>query len=529
MTGIQLVVVAISIAFIGVSIFLGTKVKSLDDYYVAGRNAGVFICTGTLLASFLSVGTIVGQAELVYLQGPMRWNFIWWCFAGFMVLFFGPGLYMRRQKVKTTSEFFSQRFDNSRGLKVASAVTIIIGMIAFNVSMFLGIGVVIAELFQCTTTTGILISIALTVFIALIGGQMSVIVTDTIMFVLFAITGILMFPVLANSAGGWANAILTMDEVVPGYMLTLQGGNESISPVLFFICNMGLFSFFSGTGADPRVGTRTFVAKDEKTVLRTALLGSLLGLIFIFFFQTSVGIIRAIAPDIEARTAFAYACMNLVPPLIGSVAMAGIIFAGVSTATTTLSLGAFSIASDIIRDVFKPDMEEKQVMKVSWIAILVLAAISGGLAITEPAVLFYITIFGQGLFVGTFLPTFIAACYWKGTTEKGVLAGMITGIVVYFGITLLGQAGISLPFGFHQAHYTIVATALVLFVVSKMGKPTDTSLEYYADMRGISEKAKASQVVAEFDHGDKVFVTAIVCATLVLMALLCYLFYFIPL
>lgn len=525
----QAIVIAICIGFIGISLYLGSKVKSLDDYYVAGRNANVLIVTGSLLASLISTGTMVGQAELIYTQGPMKWNFIWWLFFGFMILFFGPGLYMRRQKVRTVSDFLSERFDHSKPIKVVSAVTIIIGMLAFNVSMFLGIGVVLAELFSTSVAVGIWLAVALTVFIALIGGQMSVIVTDTIMFIMFAVVGVLMFPILASKAGGWTQAIMTMEAISPGYMLTLKGTSKTLTPVLFFATNIGLFSFFSGTGADPRSITRTFVARDEKTVLKTALLGSLLGLIFIFFFQTSIGIVHAIAPDIVPRTAFAYATMNLVPPFIGSIAMAGLIFAGVSTATTSLSLGAFSIATDIVQGVFRPDMEEKTVMRISYISIIGLALVSALFAVTEPAVLFYITIFGQGLFVGTFLPSFILSCYWKDTTEQGILYGMIAGIVTYFGITLLGQAGISMPFPLHQSHYTLLVSVLTIVLVSKSTKVTETSLNYYNNMKGMGGSISHLGEVATFDKSDKVFVSSIVVVSLGLMATLSYLFYFIPL
>lgn len=523
------IVIFICIAFIGISIYLGSKVKTLDDYYVAGRNAGVFIVTGTLLASLISTGTMVGQAEQIFISGPMKWNFIWWMFFGFMILFFGPGLYMRRKKVRTVSDFLSDRFNGSKKIRLVSAVIIIIGMLAFNVSMFLGIGVVLAELFQSSTAVGILIATGLTVFIALIGGQMSVVVTDTIMFIMFAIVGVLMFPLLANEAGGWVSAVNTMEAMMPGYMLTLKGSGGSLPSTMFFICNIGLFSFFSGTGADPRSITRTFVAKNEKTVLRTALLSSLLGLIFIFFFQTSVGIIHALAPNIEPRTAFAYATLNLVPPVIGSIAMAGLIFAGVSTATTSLSLGAFSIATDIIKGIIKPDIEDKKLMKISSVCIIILALISTVIALTEPAVLFYITIFGQGLFVATFLPAFIVSCYWKKATEKGIIWGMVAGVVAYFGITLLNKAGISLPGGFHQAHYALVISTATLVLVSLATKPSKESLDYIKSMKGVTGNVSALGTVATFDKSDKIFVTCIVTGSLILMGILSYLFYFIPL
>jgi Na+/proline symporter len=521
-------VLLIMAAFIGVAVYMGTKVKTLDHYYVAGRNAGVIIVTGTLLASFISTGTMVGQAEMIFQQGPMQWNFIWGAFIGFMVLFFGPGLYMRRKRVRTVSQFLSERFGHNRSIEIVSAVVIIIGMLAFNVSMFLGIGVVFAELFQSSVGVGILLATILTVIIGLIGGQMSVVVTDTIMFVLFALTGILMFPMLSAEIGGWANAVRITDQMHEGFMLTLRGVKPTNWDALIFVLNIGLFSFFAGAGADPRSITRTFIARDEKTVLRTALLGSLFGLIFIFFFQTSIGIVRGLAPQIEPRTAFAYAAMNLVPGWVGIPAMAGLIFAGVSTATTTLTLGSFSIASDIIKDEFFPGMNEKRLMLVTRGSLIVLAIASAVIAYTEPAVLFYITIFGQGLFIATFLPVFILSSYWKGITPAGALSGLIAGVVAYFAVTLLKTAGIGMPLGLHQAHWALAASTIVVLIVSKLTVPSEESLAYFRSLRGVRGVMRDIGTVATFDQSDKRFVTVIIASSIALMALLAYLFYFIP-
>ena len=99
----------------------------------------------------------------------------------------------------------------------------------------------------------------------------------------------------------------------------------------------------------------------------------------------------------------------------------------------------------------------------------------------------------------------------------------------YFAITLLERAGISMPFPIHQSHYTLIITTLVMVIISRLTVASRESIEYFESMRGVSGDISHLGEVAKFEKSDKVFVTCIVSASLILMAILAYLFYFIPL
>ena len=54
------------IMFIVIGIAAGHRVKDINDYYVAGRNAPVILIAGSLVASFLSTGAFLGDTGEVY-------------------------------------------------------------------------------------------------------------------------------------------------------------------------------------------------------------------------------------------------------------------------------------------------------------------------------------------------------------------------------------------------------------------------------------------------------------------------------
>ena len=46
--------------------YVGRKIKSLDDYYVAGRNSPTLLIIGTLVASFMSTNAYIGELGMSY-------------------------------------------------------------------------------------------------------------------------------------------------------------------------------------------------------------------------------------------------------------------------------------------------------------------------------------------------------------------------------------------------------------------------------------------------------------------------------
>ena len=52
--------------YLAVGNYAGRGVRNLDDYYVAGRRAPTLLIVGTLVASFLSTNTFLGDAGFLY-------------------------------------------------------------------------------------------------------------------------------------------------------------------------------------------------------------------------------------------------------------------------------------------------------------------------------------------------------------------------------------------------------------------------------------------------------------------------------
>ena len=109
---IYLIGVIISmIIYILVGTFAGRKVKNIDDYYVAGRNAPTILIVGSLVASFLSTGAFLGDTGEVY-SGFFMPIVIVGVMQGTGYLFGSAlfGRFVRRSEAHTLSEYFGMRF-----------------------------------------------------------------------------------------------------------------------------------------------------------------------------------------------------------------------------------------------------------------------------------------------------------------------------------------------------------------------------------------------------------------------------------
>ena len=101
--------IVISLAcYLAIGWYAGKRVKHLEDFFVAGRNAPTVLILGTLVASFMSTNAFMGEAGMSY-QGHAPLVIIMTCFncLGYIVgaVFFGR--YLRRSQALTVPDFFA--------------------------------------------------------------------------------------------------------------------------------------------------------------------------------------------------------------------------------------------------------------------------------------------------------------------------------------------------------------------------------------------------------------------------------------
>ena len=190
------------IVYLAVGNYAGRKVKHLEDYFVAGRNAPTLLIVGTLVASLMSTNAFMGETGLAYSGYPAviviltAVNIVGYTAGG---LYFGR--FLRRSRALTLAEYFGQRF-LSRRVQTVAGITIVLGCTAYLVMVTQGTATIIHEVTGLPFYAALFVAWAGYTLFTLYSGSRGVVLTDTMMFLLFATVAFLGLAFIVEDAGG---------------------------------------------------------------------------------------------------------------------------------------------------------------------------------------------------------------------------------------------------------------------------------------------------------------------------------------
>lgn len=476
---VYLIGVLISLAiYIGVGVFAGRKVKNVNDYYVAGRNAPTILIVGSLVASFLSTGAFLGDTGEVYsgffvpivIVGVMQATGYLWGSSLF-------GRYVRRSGVLTVPEYFGKRFRSNRIQKLA-AFTTIIAVCAYMLSAMQGITTLMSSITGLSYKTCVVIAwVSFTLF-TIYSGSMGVLITDTIMFLVFLCAALVAIPFITGNAGGWITAIhnLSVSETSPGiiswhsnldYLFPTGGQNIAWAVVYGIVWALVVM-------VSPWQTSRYLMAKNENTVLRSAIWASMGVMVTTILLYFGAAFIQSINPHLIPSESMIWAAMNLMPTIVGVVLLAGILAAGVSSASTFLSLIGFSITNDLMSGV---SLSEKTRLRFSRIGMFIASVVILILAYVNPPQIFWIMYFGGTVIASSWGVVAICSIWSKNLSELGAFLGMLFGFISCALFKTLDAMDILiLPFWADPFIIGVIASAIGMVIGSKLCPPKDVEI-----------------------------------------------------
>jgi sodium/pantothenate symporter len=191
MDAFGIAIVVSLLVYLVVGNLAGRKVKHLDDYFVAGRNAPTFLILGTLVASVIGTNSFMGDVSMAYsgYSTPLIWS-VPICILGYIFggLYFGR--YLRRAETLTVAEFFGRRFA-SRRIRVLAGVLVMLGLGGYLTTVTMGAGLILPKITDLTYVQALVVVwVGYSAFTFYAGSQ-GVVITDTIMFMFFSIVGVI--------------------------------------------------------------------------------------------------------------------------------------------------------------------------------------------------------------------------------------------------------------------------------------------------------------------------------------------------
>jgi sodium/pantothenate symporter len=480
--------IAISIViYIAIGNYAGRRVKKLDDYYVAGRRAPTLIIVGTLVASLMSSTMFLGEAGFAYdTQGGPYVLFPQAAAIGYVLgaLFFGR--YLRRSRTNTLAEFFGRRFDSKR-VQLLAGVTIILALGGYLLAVTQGAAILLSQLTDLNYVQALVVAWLSYTLFTMYSGSRGVILTDTLMFLLFTVASAAAIVFLVRELGGVPNIIeaLVGVEDKPDLMSwhgMIGPGTQWPTAMDYLIWAIVIdISWMLVYMVSPWQSSRHQMAKNEHVVIRSAVIAALVVAMLQVMVYGMGAVINLGDPAIvPPESATIWASLHMLPKVLGALMLAGIMAAVLSSASTFLSLVGFSVSNDIG---IHEQGDEAKTLRFSRVMMLLVGALALAAALVFPPQIFWLTTFIATVFASSWGPVGLMAIWSKRITEQAAFWGMLTGLVFNIVPKFFQFVGmLALPSYLNPVIIGGVLSLVVTIVVSRYTTASEAEASYLEEL-----------------------------------------------
>jgi len=417
---------------VGLGLWIGRRVSTTADFFVAGRKLGPGLLFATLLAANIGAGSTVGAAGLGYRDGLAAWWWVGSAALGSLVLAFTVGPRMRRvaeeRGHKTVGDFLEDRY--GRGVRGVLALLLSIGTLAILAGQLIALAWVLNVVAGVPKWAGCLVGglVATAYFSA--GGLLTSVWVNAVQLVVMLAGFAIALPLVIARAGGFG-ALMSATSARVDYWNPWQGGASGVAYLAVlgpaFVVSPGLLQKIFGARDDRAV--RLGVASNAAVLFAFALVPPLFGIAA-----------RALHPDLaQHELALPSVLMHDLPPWLGALALAAVVSAEISTADAILFMFSTSLSQDLYRRFLRPQASDAQVLRVARGAALGGGAAGVLLAIAAPTVIGALSLFYSILSVCLFVPV-VAGLYARRMGTPEIWAAIAAGVTALLAAQLAGRA-----------------------------------------------------------------------------------------
>ncbi len=511
---VAMVVYMAAVIIIGV-MFAKKANKNSENYFLGGRSLGPWVTAMSAEASDMSGWLLMGLPGLAYWCGlaDAAWTAIG-LIIGTYLNWLIVSKRLRRYSIRannaiTLPEFFSNRFrEKKKIVSTLAAVFILIFFAVYAASCFVTCGKLFSTLFGMPYIPMMIVGAIFVLIYTIIGGFLAESASDFMQ-------GIVMFVALSAvvivgtvKAGG-IGAVIENAQNIPGFLEFFGLANPVVDEngVQQVVGNIPLFgeakpysilSVFSmlawglGYFGMPQVLLRFMAIRKEKELKmsrRIAMIWVVISLAVAVF----IGIVgRQLFPvehltNASAEGIFMTLSTNFLPPILAGLVMAGILAATISSSDSYLLIAASAFSKNIYQGVLKKDANDKQIMRMSRITLLVIALIAVVIALDENSVIFKVVSFAWAGFGATFGPLMLFSLFWKRINRAGAIAGMIGGASMVF-IWKLLISRLGGVFAIYELLPAFIFASICIVAVSLMTAPPSAEIiEDFEEVKNYTE------------------------------------------
>ena len=457
--------------YVVIGSYAGRSIKELDDYFVAGRRAPTLLILGTLVASVMSTAIFMGEAGFTY-DGQFGAYLLFPGIAvtGYMLgaLFFG--VYIRRSRAPTVADYFGHRFQ-SRRLQQFAGFTIILGLGGYLLIVTQGAALLLSDLTGLSFVTSLIVAWFSYTLFTMYAGSKGVIITDTLMFLIFMTATVVFVVYIVDGFGGLSAAVTDMAQLeskkgIASWTGIIGEGTEWATPLDYVIWAVVIdIAWALVYAVGPWQASRHLMARNEHVVLRAAILACFCVIVLQMLVYGIGGLMNLARTDISpSETVLIWAAQSIVPEFLGAFLLAGIVAAALSSASTFLSLVGFSVSNDMGRKPLALTVNAtRRIMLLTSLIILVCCYFF-------PPDIFWFMLFIGTVFASSWGPVGLMSIWSKRITRDAAFWGMVSGFFMNVIPATIDYLGIySMP-EYYPAVIGTAVSVVVIWVISARGK-----------------------------------------------------------
>lgn len=436
----------------GVSFYFGRKVRTGSGFLLAGRSIPWYVNSGSIFATYMGSGTLIGGAALAYQYGISGAWFDIGGIAALVVLAF-MAKKIRRYQASTTPDILGARY--SKATRTAAAVIVCLAELSMVGYQVRAGGYVLNIVTGVDVNVGMIITIAFILLYTVTAGLISVVYTDYIQGLLIVVALFIGLPFLFRDAGGFAQFMADVD---PARM-------DMFSMPLDQIMSTALPAFCLVFVLQP-IWQRIFSVKDDNGCVKAVLasIPFVLATVMLVYLFATVG--SFLYPDIEQDTVILHLAVKGLPMVIGAVLLCAGVAIIITTGDSMLLSSSSNIVTDIYHEYINRDASEEHLLKMSRIMVVVVGIIAFVLVKFFPSVLDMI--YFAYTMEGGLAPALFAAFYFKKVTPAAGLCSVLSS-----GLTTVIWEILGHPFGISTIYPVLLISIAMLIVVSLFTKPAD--------------------------------------------------------
>ena len=465
------------------------RIKTQEDFAVAGRQLGVFVLVGTMLATWIGTGSLIGNAEKTYSVGIAMILMPIGSVVGLMLLS-TVAMRVRSFGQLTVQDIVEHRFGViARILSTAAIITAYLTIVSYQ---YRAGGAVIHTIFPefaawCDATFptlnvflrehtawtdaswGSILAMLFIVGYTVLGGLVSVAYTDVINGIVMLLGIAIGLPLLLESdaVGGFegirATFAATPDKLkLFGPIGWVMAINIILPPMLLIMGEANLYQRFFAAKSPAHAKRAAFVLIFAVAIVEVA--------IILLAFVAS-----AAEPGLEKARwghVILVAAMEHLPWLLAAAILSAAVAIIVSTADSFLLVSSNSIVRDVYHRFVNPQASQRSLVGVSRLVVVLLGLIAFVASVASSEFL-SVALWAYTIYGASITPVLIATFFWPRATGAGAAAGITAGVVVTITWETLGRFG-HLPAAvssFDAVLPAIIVSTLLLVIVSLLTPP----------------------------------------------------------